>query len=100
MPYFSSIEIQCNVGTNSLGYNGMLLQKIMQSTHKLGTKFQIIQWDLDLRKPDLSKNLNLRKIVGITEILVNKLFFKIFKTNIFIFSNQKMKIYTDIIRSI
>ena len=45
MWYFSSIEIQCNVGTNSLGYIGMLVQKIMQSTHKLGTKFKIIVYE-------------------------------------------------------
>ena len=33
-----------------------------------------IQWNLDLRKPDLRKNLDLRKIVGATDFLVNKLF--------------------------
>ena len=33
-----------------------------------------IQWNLDLRKPDLRKNLNLRKIVGTTDFLVYKLF--------------------------
>ena len=34
----------------------------------------IIQWNLDLRKPDLRKNLDLRKIVGTTDFLVHKLF--------------------------
>ena len=33
-----------------------------------------VQWNLDLRKPDLRKNLDLRKIVGTTDFLVNKLF--------------------------
>ena len=33
-----------------------------------------VQWNLDLRKPDLRKNLNLRKIVGTTDFSVNKLF--------------------------
>ena len=40
-----------------------------------------VQWNLDLRKPDLRKNLDLRKIVGTTDFLVHKLFDlrKIFK---------------------
>ena len=33
-----------------------------------------VQWNLDLRKPDLRKNLDLRKIVGTTNFLVHKLF--------------------------
>ena len=33
-----------------------------------------IQWNLHLRKPDLRKNLDLRKIVGTTNFLVHKLF--------------------------
>ena len=38
-------------------------------------------WNLDLRKPDLRKNLDLRKIVGTTDFLLHKLFDlrKIFK---------------------
>jgi hypothetical protein len=41
----------------------------------------VLQWNLDLRKPDLRKNLDLRKIVGTTDFLVHKLFDlrKIFK---------------------
>ena len=35
---------------------------------------QPLQWNLDLRKPDLRKNLDLRKIVGTTIFLVHKLF--------------------------
>ena len=35
---------------------------------------KLIQWNLDLRKPDLRKNLDLRKIVGTTNFLVHKLF--------------------------
>ena len=34
----------------------------------------MIQWNLDLRKPDLRKNLDLRKIVATTDFLVHKLF--------------------------
>ena len=30
-----------------------------------------VQWNLDLRKPDLRKNLDLRKIVGTTDFLVH-----------------------------
>ena len=33
-----------------------------------------IQWNLDLRKPDLRKNLDLRKIFATTDFLVHKLF--------------------------
>ena len=33
-----------------------------------------IQYTLDLRKPDLRNNLDLRKIVGATDFLVHKLF--------------------------
>ena len=33
-----------------------------------------VQWNLDLRKLDLRKNLDLRKIVGKTDFLVQKLF--------------------------
>ena len=33
-----------------------------------------IQYTLDLRKPNLRKNLDLRKIVGKTDFLVHKLF--------------------------
>ena len=35
---------------------------------------KVVQWNLDLRKPDLRKNLDLRKIVGTTDFLVHKLF--------------------------
>ena len=40
-----------------------------------------VQYTLDLRKPDLRKNLDLRKIAGATDFLVHKLFDlrKIFK---------------------
>ena len=39
-----------------------------------GSNSSTIQWNLDLRKPDLKKNLDLRKIVGATDFLVHKLF--------------------------
>ena len=34
----------------------------------------ILQYTLDLRKPDLRKNLDLRKIVATTDFLVHNLF--------------------------
>ena len=34
----------------------------------------VVQYTLHLRKPDLRKNLDLRKIVATTDILVHKLF--------------------------
>ena len=34
----------------------------------------VVQYTLDLRKPDLRKNLDLRKIVGATDFLEHKLF--------------------------
>ena len=36
--------------------------------------FFTIQWNLDLGKPDLRKNLDLRKIAATTNFLVHKLF--------------------------
>ena len=33
-----------------------------------------VQWNLDLRKPNLRKDLDLRKIVSTTNFLVHKLF--------------------------
>ena len=33
-----------------------------------------LQWNLDLRKPDLRKNLDLRKIVATADFLVQRLF--------------------------
>ena len=33
-----------------------------------------VQWNLNLRKPDLRKNFDLRKIVATTDLLVHKLF--------------------------
>ena len=38
------------------------------------TNSTLLQWNLDLRKPDLRKNLDLRKIVCTTNFLVHKLF--------------------------
>ena len=34
----------------------------------------LVQWNLDLRKPDIRKNLDLRKIVATTDFLVHKMF--------------------------
>ena len=36
--------------------------------------YKLVQYTLDLRKPDLRKNLDLRKIVATTDFLVHKLF--------------------------
>ena len=42
---------------------------------RMANKLKIrIQYCLDLRKPDLRKNLDLRKIVATTDFLVHKLF--------------------------
>ena len=38
------------------------------------TAIYLLQWNLDLRKPDLRKNLDWRIIVGATNFLVHKLF--------------------------
>ena len=57
----------------------LLLLKNMVEKHSIhktssnGPKLPV-QWNLDLRKPDLRKNLDLRKIVGTTDFLVHKLF--------------------------
>ena len=48
------------------------LKKFGFSMYNLHPYF--VQWNLDLRKPDLRKNLDLRKIVGTTDFLVHKLF--------------------------
>ena len=50
-----------------LSKQGITLRKNESLQNKL-------QWNLDLRKPDLRKNLDLRKIVGGTDFLVHKLF--------------------------
>ena len=44
----------------------------MSITKKFAPK--LVQYTLDLRKPDLRKNLYLRKIVATTDFLVHKLF--------------------------
>ena len=49
------------------------LSEIAATLVTLGRVYRI-QWNLDLRKPDLRKNLDLRKIVGATDFLVHKLF--------------------------
>ena len=36
--------------------------------------FSVLQWNLNLRKSDLKKNLDLRKIVATTDFLIHKLF--------------------------
>ena len=52
--------------------NDPFFNLFVSNLSKLLTK--IVQYTLDLRKPDLRKNLDLRKIVGATDFLVHKLF--------------------------
>ena len=49
-----------------------LLRNLLHQT--LVHNIILIQWNLDLRNPDLRKNLDLRKIVATTDYLVHKLF--------------------------
>ena len=52
-----------------------LLRKIIKKLRiEISARFWSIQWNLDLRKPDLRKNLDLRNVVGTTDFLVHKLF--------------------------
>ena len=46
----------------------------MQVQWNLDLRKPDLRKNLDLRKPDLRKNLDLRKIVGTTDFLVHKLF--------------------------
>ena len=41
--------------------------------HSNTYKLFLVQWNLDLRKPDLRNNLDLRKIVAATDFLVHKM---------------------------
>ena len=50
------------------------MQPIVNSSVDWLLDMAIVQYTLDLRKPDLRKNLDLRKIVGATDFLVHKLF--------------------------
>ena len=42
--------------------------------HDLYASIMLVQWNLDLRKPDLRQNLDLRKIAATADFLVHKLF--------------------------
>ena len=53
--------------TSSTGHSKKVIKYEYQTIDQL-------QWNLNLRRPDLRKNLDLRKIVGTTDFLVNKLF--------------------------
>jgi hypothetical protein len=53
--------------------NGSLLPSCFLFIRSLNPSLTV-QWNLDLRKPDLRKNLDLRKIAGTTDFLVHKLF--------------------------
>ena len=49
------------------------LQLLKKVNKEIGNS-HLVQYTLDLRKPDLRKNLDLRKVVGATDFLVHKLF--------------------------
>jgi len=42
--------------------------------YRLSKLDRSVQWNLDLRKPGLRKNLDLRKVVAATDFFVHKLF--------------------------
>ena len=48
------------------------LRKNLDLRKIVATTDFLVQWNLDLRKPDLRKNLDLRKIVGTTDFLVQQ----------------------------
>ena len=52
--------------------NTYILDRGLNSYLQQGGK--VVQYTLDLRKPHLRKNLDLRKIVGASDFLVHKLF--------------------------
>ena len=53
-----------------------MITVLCRHCYKQGTReiTNLVQYALDLRKPDLRKNLDLRKIVATTDFLVHKLF--------------------------
>ena len=54
-----------------------------------------VQWNLDLRKPDLRKNLDLRKIVATTDFLVHTLYNAILRiARNFLETRENIKIST------
>ena len=73
-------DLDANNITQNLNIKTCFIQFLWFFRLKCWFKGQI-QWNLDLRKPDLRKNLDLRKIVATTDFLVHKLFDlrKIFK---------------------
>ena len=52
-----------------LGSHSVFFPKLQFLNDKL-----LLQWNLDLRKPDLRKDLDLRKIVAKNDFLIHKLF--------------------------
>ena len=55
-------QLSCSLRIESLSISGSQASPKNIEIWKI-----VIQWKLDLRKPDLRKNLNLRKIVGATD---------------------------------
>ena len=51
-----------------------LNQVVVVYTLKENMYVLVLQWILDLRKPGVRKNLDLRKVVATTNFLVNKMF--------------------------
>ena len=61
-----------NVQILFLWLKSALLMHLFWGRSSLNTLY--VQYTHDLRKPDLRKNLDLRKVVGATDFLVHKLF--------------------------
>jgi hypothetical protein len=65
------LKIECYIVTIKSNYNYYFDFDVCAS---FTYQKMLVQWNLDLRKLDLRKNLDLRKIVGTTDFLVHKLF--------------------------
>ena len=61
-------QLSCSLRIESLSISGSQASPKNIEIWKI-----VIQWKLDLRKPDLRKSLDLRKIVATTDFLVHKL---------------------------
>ena len=62
---FFKATAQCTMGLYQFSRSNIIV---------LIVRIQMVQYTLDLRKPNLRKNLNLRKIVATTDFLVHKMF--------------------------
>ena len=69
---YQLMQLQAFLDFQSFEISGFRFNEVYNSI--LFSSPFVLQWNLDLRKPDLRKNLDLRKIVGTTDFLVHKLF--------------------------